>query len=122
MARILVNSLIDTSALRAVRNKLLLFSDSHQLIMITDVKITEEEVTSGRKKKTKKVNVINCTIHGYNSNGEFVGTFDDYTTGQFLRYDLLHLRKNYLEMKKRWEAMHALEEKINQPDFVKAIP
>lgn len=123
MARILINSLIDTSALRAVRDKLLLFGGSHQLIMITDVKVTEEEVTYGRKKnKTKKAGVLYCTIYGYNCDGEFIGTFDDYTTERYLRYDLLHLRKNYLEMKKRWEAMHALEEKINEPDFVKAIP
>jgi len=122
--KIKVTSSIDLSDLRAVNNKLLLLGGSHQLLMISGLKVTTEDETYGRKmNKTRKVKYVHCSIYGYNMDGEFMGTYDEDSVGFYLRhYSFLNMRKNYLEMKKRWEAMHALEEKINEPDFVKAIP
>lgn len=113
--RIKLNRYIDLSAVRAVENKLLLFNGDHHMLMITDVKTTTGDETYGRKNnKTRQVEYLQCQIYGYNSSGEFVGTHDKSTVERYLEYNLFHLRKNYLEFKKQWEAMTALEEKINK--------
>jgi hypothetical protein len=123
MVKIKLNSLIDLSALKFVENKLIMFSGAHRLLLITDVKVVTEQETYGRKKnKTRQVKYVLCNVHGWNNQGEFTGTYDQYLASQYLQYDLLHLRKNYIEFQKQWEALHALHEKITEPDFVKAVP
>ena len=122
--KIKTNSLIDISAVRNVQNKLLLFSGANHMILITDVKVTTETETYGRKQnKTRQVEYLYCTIYGWNNKGEFVGTYDQDVSRRYLEnYRLMEMRKNYLDFEKQYLAMSAKEEQINTPDFVKAEP
>lgn len=102
------------SAVRAMENKLLLFSGSHQMFLIADVSVTEEEETYGRKlNKTRQVEYLHCQIYGYNSDGQFLGTHDEDGSRRFLEYDLFPLRKNYLDLHKQWQVMGTLEKTLN---------
>ena len=118
------NSLIDISAVRNVENKLLMFSQANRMILITGVQVITETETYGRKKnKTRQVKYLQCIIYGWNGDGEFVGTFDEDVSRRYLEnYNLMNMRKNYLEFEKQYLAMSAKEEQINTPDFVKAEP
>lgn len=104
----------DTSALRAVNNKLIMHK-SH-LFLFTDVKVTTEEETYGRKKnKTRNVEMVQCQLHGWNKDGEFMGVFEEsYIKTLVSQFDILALRKNYIEFQKKFEAMTALEKKYNE--------
>jgi hypothetical protein len=122
--KIKVNPLIDISAVRNVENKLLMFSQANRMILITGVKVTTETETYGRKKnKTRQVKYLQCIIYGWNGDGEFVGTFDEDVSRRYLEnYNLMNMRKTYMEFEKQYLAMSAKEEQLNTPDFVKAVP
>jgi hypothetical protein len=113
----------DISTLRSVENKLLMTAQG-VIVMFTGVHITEEEERYGRKNnKTRQVRYLNCTLHGYNSKGELLGTHDTFQTEYIVRrYDLFAIRRKYLDHIKALEAMQVLEEQYNEPDFVKAEP
>ena len=66
---------------------------------------------------------LQCIIYGWNGDGEFVGTFDEDVSRRYLEnYNLMNMRKTYLEFEKQYLAMSAKEEQLNTPDFVKAEP
>jgi len=101
------------SQVSGMENKILLFSGSHHMFLIADVKVTTEEETYGRKKKTRQVEYLQCTVYGYNPSGDFLGTHDEETSRRYLEYDLYQLRKNYLDLQKQWQVLGILEKKLN---------
>lgn len=116
MAKIKLNNYIDLGSVRSVENKLLLHSQDHHMLLITNVKQVTETETYGRKNnKTREVKYIECVMYGWNRKGEFVGTYEDYTAQRFLEYDLYQLRKNYLEFQLQWKAMHEKLTALNNP-------
>ena len=116
MTKIKLNKYIDVSSIKNVQNQLLLFSRDHHMLLITGVKVTQGTETYGRKNnKTRDVEYLQCTMYGWNAKGDFVGVYDEDTTKRYLEYDLLEMRKNYLEFKKQWNAMHAKCTALNNP-------
>ena len=116
MVKFKLTKYIELASLKAVENQLLIFSGDHHMLLITGVKVTKGTETYGRKNnKTRDVEYLQCTMYGWNGKGEFVGTYDSETVKRYLEYDLLHLRKNYIEFKKQWTAMHAKCTAVNNP-------
>lgn len=109
--------------LRAVKNQPIMF-DRAKVIMFTDVKVVTEQETYGRKNnKVHDVKYLYCQCYGYNNDGEFLGTYDEeFIRRILLMYDLLKMRRIYLDFLKQLESIQALEAKLNEPDIVKAIP
>ena len=125
LVKIKVKSMLNSvNDIKSVENKLLLGGENHRLIMFTDVKVVTEEETYGRKNnKTRNVRYMYCKLHGWNNDGDFTGHYSEELVSFYLRnYSILRLRRNYLDFKKQLDAMLAVEEKYNEPDFVKAIP
>jgi ribosomal protein L7/L12 len=115
--KIKLNKYIDVSSIKNVENQLLMFSRDHHMLLITGVKVTQGTETYGRKdNKTRDVQYLECTIYGWNGKGDFIGVYDENTAERYLEnYDLLEMRKNYLEFKKQWSAMHAKCTAVNNP-------
>ena len=123
MVKIKIGKKESITELRSIENKLLMTSQG-TVVMVTGVKTTLETETYGRRmNKTRQVRYLHCTLHGYNTKGDFRGTHDKQQTEHVIRmYGLYAIRRNYLDHIKALEAMQALEAKINEPDFVKAEP
>ena len=122
MAKVKLEEYHDLSSLRSVEDKIIMFKETP--VLFTNLRITQEEERYGRKKnKVREVKYINADVYGYNRNGEFLGIFDsDFVKHLLLMYDLLKMRKNYLEFIKGLELIQNKEAELNEPDIVKAIP
>ncbi len=114
--RIELTKYMDLPSIKSVENKLLLFAGAHMMLLITGVRVENTTITYGRKmNKTRKVRFLYFIMYGWNKNGDFVGVYDHDTAERYLEYDLLHLRKNYLEFEKQWTAMHKKQTAVNNP-------
>ena len=111
------------SDLRAVQNKLLMYSQSNRIIMFTDVSFPVETETYGRKKKTREVQYLQCKMHGWNQDGEFCGTYTERQVTFVLNtYRLLVMLKTMMEFERQYQGMKALHDEVTTPDIVKAVP
>lgn len=109
----------NASTLRALEGKPIMFYGQGMVIFFTDLKIEVIPETSGLFYKTTH-NVTYLTggkFYGYNNDGDFVGTYDDEQINHFLRYDLMALRRRYLDFEK---AHKALLDKMDEIVAIKA--
>lgn len=113
--KIKINKHIDLTAIKAVENKMLMSYDHNHLILINNVRTGTEEEATKRGKKIE-VEYLYCDMYGWNSKGEFVGTSDTSDGKDFLeQFDILQLRKNYIEFERQWTMMHEKQERLVKP-------
>ena len=96
------------STLRTLEDKAIMFYGEGLIIFFTNLKI---EVIPETKKNIFGTTTRNVTyltggkFYGYNTDGDFVGVYSDEQIEQFLRYDLMALRRRYLTFEKGYKAL-----------------
>lgn len=111
------------SNIRAVQNQILMYESFPRLLIFTDLSIKEFEETYGRRKnKTKKVRELYCRLIGWNYKGDFVGDYGSEEIKKVLNhFDILSMRKTFLEFQKQYNAMLEYHENLTTPDFLKNL-
>ncbi len=109
MKILLYNNLNSASTLRSLEGKMIMFYGQGQLIFFTDLKfeiIPETKHTIFGKITRNVTYLTGGKFYGYNDNGDFVGTHSDDQIDHIIRcYDLMALRKRYIEFERAHKAL-----------------
>jgi hypothetical protein len=105
----LYDNLNSASVLRSLEGKMIMFYGQGSVMFFTDLKIEVIPTTTGKGWFKTTQNVTYLTggkFYGYNTDGEFVGTYDeDNIRFTIHHYDLMKLRQRYLEFERGHKAL-----------------
>lgn len=99
--------------LQNIENQIIMHSDgNHSMLMFTDLKFQKEVILRRIIGKSKEVTyLVGGKMWAYNHNGDFVGLCRDEDIEIKLRYDLMVMRKTFIDHKK---ALSAMEKKLKK--------